>query len=278
MKRAAVREKEVRLMTIRTYRLVLLFATTLGMAPPTPAQDADYSHYVSPWKTHWDYSGPRGPEHWSALDPAYALCNTGKQQSPIDIRGTQQAALPALRFEYRGEPLRYLINNGATIRINYHDAAGSGNDLLLGDQRYQLMQLHFHRPSEELVHGKRYDMVLHLMHQANDGHVLGVAVLLQSGAANATLQQLWDHIPKTEGQVELEGVSFDPSGLMPRELGYYRYEGSQTAPPCNEGVTWLVLKKPVEISAAQIAAFAQLFPHDVRPPQALNGRIVEESE
>jgi carbonic anhydrase len=265
-------------MRIGAFCSLLPAAAALCVAPLTHAQDADYSHYVSPWKTHWDYSGPRGPEHWSALDPDYALCNTGKQQSPIDIRRTQKAALPAIRFEYRGEPLRYLINNGATIRINYHDAAGSGNDLLLGDERFQLLQLHFHRPSEELVHGKRYDMVLHLMHQASDGHVLGVAVLLHNGAANATLQQLWDHMPRTEGQVELEGVSFDPSGLLPRDLGYYRYQGSQTAPPCGEGVTWLVLKKPVEVSAAQIAAFAQLFPHDVRPPQALNARIVEESE
>jgi carbonic anhydrase len=33
----------------------------------------------------------------------------------------------------------------------------------------------------------------------------------------------------------------------------------------------------VEVSAAQIAAFAKLFPDDAVPLQALNGRLVEES-
>jgi len=43
-------------------------------------------------------------------------------------------------------------------------------------------------------------------------------------------------------------------------------------------VEWFVLKTPVEVSAAQIAAFAALYPNDVRPPQPLNGRVVEESD
>jgi carbonic anhydrase len=56
------------------------------------------------------------------------------------------------------------------------------------------------------------------------------------------------------------------------------YMGSLTAPPCTEGVTWFVLKRPVEVSPAQIAAFARLYPHDVRPVQPLNGRAIQESK
>jgi carbonic anhydrase len=66
--------------------------------------------------------------------------------------------------------------------------------------------------------------------------------------------------------------------MLPRDMGYYMYMGSVTAPPCTENVRWLVLKTPVEVSAAQIKAFAKLYPDDARPPQPLNGRIVEESE
>ncbi|MBV9404018.1 MAG: carbonic anhydrase family protein, partial [Acidobacteriaceae bacterium] len=112
------------------------------------------------WKTPWDYEGPRGAAHWSDLDPDYSVCNTGKQQSPIDIRDAQKAKLPSLRFEYKSGPLEYLINNGRTIRVNYHDAPGVGNFLSVGGKRYQLTQFHFHRPSEEYVNGKQYDMVL----------------------------------------------------------------------------------------------------------------------
>ncbi len=238
------------------------------------------------WKTTWAYEGPRGAEHWSELDPAYAPCNTGKEQSPIDIQKAEKADLPVLRFDSKSAPLKYLVNNGYTIRVNYHDAPGTGNVLIVGDKRYQLTQFHFHRPSEEYIHGKPYDMVAHLMYQDSDGKVAGVAVLLQAGKANLTIQQIWDHMPKTESKAladfsheeqSVAGVDINPAGLLPRDTSYYMYIGSVTAPPCTEGVMWFVLKTPVEISAEQISAFAQLYPHDVRPIQPVNGRVVKES-
>ncbi|MGH9781806.1 MAG: carbonic anhydrase family protein, partial [Candidatus Acidiferrales bacterium] len=73
------------------------------------------------------------------------------------------------------------------------------------------------------------------------------------------------------------GVDINPAGLLPRNTAYYTYMGSQTAPPCTEGVTWFVLKAPMDISAEEINAFANLYPHDARPVQPLNGRVVEES-
>ncbi len=231
------------------------------------------------WKTRWEYEGPKGAEHWSELDPGYTTCKAGKEQSPIDIRSAKKDQLPALRFEYKSGPLKYLINNGYTIRVNYHDAPGTGNFLIVGDKRYQLTQFHFHRPSEEYIHGKPYDMVVHLMHTASDGKIAAVAVLLHAGSANATIQQLWEHMPKVEGpEQEIAGVEVNPSGLLPDHTAYYTYMGSLTAPPCSEGVTWFVLKTPVEISREQIAAFARLYPHDVRPLQPLNGRVVTESQ
>jgi len=231
------------------------------------------------WKTHWTYEGSAGADHWGDLDPAYAPCKLGKEQSPIDIQTAAKAELPALQFEYKSEPLKYLLNNGYTIRVNYHDAPGTGSALIVDGKRYQLTQFHFHHPSEEYIHGKPYEMEAHFMHQAADGEVVGVVAFLKAGGANATVQQLWDHMPKSESQeIEVAHVEVDPSGLLPRDNAYYRYTGSVTAPPCTEGVEWFVLKTPLEISANQIKAFAELYPHDVRPIQPLNGRIVKESK
>jgi carbonic anhydrase len=249
------------------------------LTPQAPrAQSTEPLHpYVSPWKTPWDYAGPRGNDHWADLDPAYAACN-GKEQSPIDIRTTQKATLPALRFEYHSGPLQYVINNAHTIRVNYY-APGSGDFLVVGDERYQLTQFHFHRPSEEYVRGKQYDMVLHLMHQTSDGKVAGVAVLLKAGAANRAVQEIWDHMPATEGQNLVSGLDLNPASMLPgNTAAYYMYQGSVTAPPCTEGVTWFVLKTPITVSPEQIGAFAKLYPNDVRPLQPLNGRIVKESK
>jgi carbonic anhydrase len=227
------------------------------------------------WKTPWSYDGPRGPAHWADLDPDYAACKSGRSQSPIDIKAAEKADLPPLRFDYASEPLKYLINNGYTIRVNYHDTSSA---LVIGDKRYYLTQFHFHRPSEESIHGKTYAMEAHLMHTASDGSIAGVTVMIEPGAANEMVQRLWDHMPKTKGdEQEIPGVDINPSILIPHDLSYYEYTGSISAPPCNEGILWIVLEKPLTLSPAQIAAFAELYPHDVRPLQPLNGRVVKES-
>jgi carbonic anhydrase len=227
------------------------------------------------WKTPWGYQGDIGPDHWATLAPEYSACD-GKEQSPIDIRATSKVSLPALHFDYRSAPLT-IDNNGVTIRVNY-PPGHSGDFLTIGGTRYQLAQFHFHRPSEEYIGGKPYPMVLHLVHKSADGKVAVVAVMLKPGAANATVQQLWDHMPVTPGPDQaVAGADVNPADLLPPGFAYYTYTGSLTAPPCTEGVTWIVLKSPVEISPAQIVAFARLFPHDVRPTQPLNGRVVQES-
>jgi carbonic anhydrase len=263
---------------MKAHWLMLALIVSGWAAAGVGAQQADYSQYVSPWKTPWDYEGPRGAEHWSELDQAYNVCNRGKEQSPVDIRHAQKAKLPALRFEYVTEPVNYVINNAHTIRVDYHDPAGRGSYLVVADKRYQLTQFHFHRPSEEYVNGKPYDMVLHLMHRGTAGEIVGVAVFLKAGAFKPALQPIWDHMPAHEGQQAVPGLEFNPGEMLPRDQAYYSYRGSQTAPPCTEGVTWYVLKTPIEISQQQIDAFAALYPHDVRPPQPLNGRKILESD
>ena len=240
------------------------------------AQETGVEQYVSPWKTPWDYEGARGAEHWSELDPDYAVCNTGKEQSPIDIRDAEKADLPKLRFESKSGTIRYVINNAHTIRVNYR--AGNGNFLLVGDDRYELTQFHFHHPSEEQIEGKAHEMEVHLMYRSSDGKVAGVTVFVNPGGANSTVEKLWQHMPKAEGQQEAAGVEISPAALLPRDTNaHYLYAGSVTAPPCTEGVTWFVLKKPIAISAKQISAFAELYPNDARPIQPLNGRVVKQS-
>ena len=252
--------------------IVLLAITGVWAFATAEAQALEHEQYVSPWRTPWTYEGA---DHWHELDPRYAGCN-GKEQSPIDIRNAEKADLPVLRFESKSGPLKYVINNGYTIRVNYRP--DNGNFLLVANERYQLTQFHFHHPSEEYIVGRAYDMEVHLMYQASDGKVAGVTVFVRPGTANPTIQRVWEHMPKSEGQEEVAGVEIYPGDLLPRDTsGYYTYMGSLTAPPCTEGVTWFVLKGTIDLSAEQMDAFAKLFPHDARPLQPLNGRVVKES-
>jgi carbonic anhydrase len=245
-----------------------------ALAAAASAQGIDPG-YVSPWKTPWSYQGERGSEHWAELDPQYLACR-GDAQSPIDIRETQKADLPPLRFEYRDAPIDYVINNGHTIRVDYA-AGGSADYLIVGTQRFELTQFHFHHPSEESVRGRRSDMVVHLMHRSSDGEVAGVAILVRPGAPNGTVAKLWEHMPATEGRQRVLGLEIDPAKLLPHDLAYFSYTGSQTAPPCTEGVRWFVIKQAITLSRRQIAAFAALYPDDARPLQPRNGRRVQES-
>jgi carbonic anhydrase len=224
---------------------------------------------------HWSYKGEGGPSDWGKLDAKYATCETGKTQSPIDIKGAKTADLPALKFDYKAVPLN-IIDNGHTIQVNY----APGSTLTVGDKTYTLKQFHFHHPSEEHVNGHGYDMVAHLVHADADGHLAVLAVFLKKGGSGAALiDTVWKNIPtQKEKAVDVPGVTVDVADLLPTDQTYYTFAGSLTTPPCSEGVTWYVMKSPVSVSDAQVAAFAKIYPMNARPIQPTNGREIEESK
>jgi len=200
-------------------------------------------------------------------------CKTGHHQSPIDIRHPEKANLPALNFDYKPSPL-HIIDNGHTIMINY----GPGSSISVGGKQYTLKQFHFHRPSEEKINGKSFEMTLHLVHADAEGKLAVVAVLLQEGGDNSLVRELWKDTPKEKDKEELfDQVQIDVSQLVPSDRGYYTFSGSLTTPPCSEDVTWFVLKHPMTISAAEIQQFSNLYRHDARPTQPLYNRTVLES-
>lgn len=221
---------------------------------------------------HWSYSGEGAPSHWAQLDPSYESCGAGKGQSPIDIRSHEvtREALPALQFYYRPTPLR-LVDNGHTVQVSVEP----GSYLQVGKDRYELVQFHFHHPSEERMDGKQYEMIAHLVHRNSKGQLAVVAVPIHTGGENALLASVWSHIPKhKEQEADVKGVTVNPAALLPTNHGYYTYEGSLTTPPCTEGVRWMVLKSPITASKDEITTFAALYPNNARPVQKLNGRQV----
>jgi carbonic anhydrase len=219
---------------------------------------------------HWSYDGEEGPSHWGDLSPDYAACKTGHHQSPIDIRNARKGDLPAIQFDYKESPLR-IVDNGHTIMINYT----AGSSIRVGDKQYALKQFHFHRPSEETINGKSYDMVVHLVHADQEGNLAVVAVLLEQGEDNPLVRELWNDLPKTkEKEVLLDTVHISAADLLPADRGYYTFAGSLTTPPCSENVTWFVLKHPVTVTSGEIERFSNLYRHDARPTQPLYDRVV----
>jgi len=204
------------------------------------------------------------------LKSEYAACRLGHRQSPIDIRDAHDADLPPIHFDYKPTALK-VIDNGHTIQVNYD----RNSSITIGNRRYELIQFHFHHPSEEEIEGKTYDMVVHLVHRDQDGNLAVVAVLLTKGRANAMVQELWEHLPEEKKKEALiHGVEINAADLLPADRGYYSFPGSLTTPPCAEGVSWFVLRTPTEISSTEIVQFGALYPHNARPVKPLTRRTI----
>jgi carbonic anhydrase len=224
----------------------------------------------------WGYKGPDGPSHWAALADHYPYqeCRTGKLQSPIDIGAAKRAALPPIEFNYGPAPLR-IINNGHSVQVNLPP----GSFITVGGKRYELVQFHFHHPSETKLSGAHLPLEMHLVHKDADGQLAVVAVLFSPGKENPVLDQLFHYIPLETGkEMSPDGVTVDAAGLLPDNRAYYTFAGSLTTPPCTEGVTWFVLRTPVWVSEHDVARFAQAYHFNARPTQPLNGRVVQMTE
>lgn len=220
----------------------------------------------------WSYDDEGGPTRWAKLRDDYAICATGKRQSPIDIREGIKVNLEEITFDYKSRPFR-IIDTGHTVRVN----VGEGLSLKISGKRYELLYFNFHRPSEERVDGRAYDMVMHLVHKNDEGQFAIVAVLLEKGGENPLIQTLWNHLPLDQN-IEVAPVDvIDLNKILPESRAYWTYMGSLTMPPCTEGVLWMVLKQPVPVAAEQVAIFSRLYRNNARPLQPSNGRLIKES-
>ena len=219
---------------------------------------------------HWTYSGAEGPDQWAKLTADNYACSSGKNQSPVDVKGTIKAALKPLKVEYQAGGTE-VLNNGHTLQVGF----APGSVLWLDGERFELKQYHFHAPSENLIAGTSYPLEVHLVHADKDGNLAVVAVMFKDGAENQALKALWPQLPKEAGAKAALAAPISAAALLPATRGYYRFSGSLTTPPCSEGVRWLVMKNPLTVSKAQIVSFSELIQHpNNRPVQALNGRPI----
>jgi carbonic anhydrase len=239
----------------------------------TPARAADAGSDASGLHVaEWSYDGTAGPQSWGRIKPEFAKCASGTRQSPIDIRDGLKLELDAVRFDYQPRAFR-VVDNGHTVQVNL--AAGNAIEVL--GRRYELVEFHFHRPSEERIDGRQFDMVAHLVHKDLEGRLAVVAVLLERGPALGIVQNVWNNLPLEKGEEVVARTPLDLNELLPSQRSYFTYMGSLTTPPCSEGVLWMVMKQPVGVSTEQLAVFARLYPMNARPIQSASGRLIKES-
>jgi len=241
-----------------------------------PIAQAAAAHAHGHNKAHWGYTGMEAPQYWHQLSEEFALCGSGKNQSPIDLRdasaiGTQ--GLPDLDIRYRDVPLK-VINNGHTVQVNYP----LGSYIKIGGKRYELLQYHFHTPSEHQKEGFNYPMEVHLVHSDGNGNLAVIGVLFQEGQHNRYLDILLKRLPKEVGKQEIDTkYGLNPVHFIPNNTDFYKYSGSLTTPPCSEGVYWMVFKEPIEASVLQIQKMNEMMGENARPVNPLHSRALLKS-
>jgi carbonic anhydrase len=227
----------------------------------------------------WSYQGKTGTDFWGELAPEFQTCGSGQAQSPINLPTNIEESgftlnVGSLDLNYQDTPLT-IVNNGRTIRVDYQP----GSSLTLDGQVYELLQFHFHQPSEHLISGKAAAMEAHFVHQNQArGDLVVLAVLMSEGETSQTLESIWQEIPQSNSQTaQISDLTINALQLLPENSRqYYRYQGSLTTPPCSEIVTWLVLQQPVSVSKSQLTRFFKVIGNNARPVQALNQRSLRQ--
>nr|XP_034338784.1 carbonic anhydrase-related protein isoform X2 [Crassostrea gigas]XP_034338785.1 carbonic anhydrase-related protein isoform X2 [Crassostrea gigas] len=175
----------------------------------------------------------------------------------------------------------------------------SGGPLPPGSE-YELSDVRFHwgrystRGSEHKVNGKAFPMEVQLVHWnaslfqnyedaiGKENGICIMSLFVQIGKENACIRALF---PDTLAEIAYKGrqkttnAPFNPVGLLPDPdlRDYWTYEGSLTMPPCYEGVTWILFRYPMMISADQIDDFRRLYMYskDERPTNGCEGRLLD---
>lgn len=224
----------------------------------------------------WSYEGKSAPEHWGKLTPEYAGCETGRNQSPINIDSTIHAALKPIRAIQKFSAKDMAVVNHA-LQIDFK----KGNMMVLDSTPFQLKHLVLRTPSEHTIDGKGFPLEAQWLHEDAKGNLAYVSVMFKEDKKpHAALDKLLAQLPeiqtKDKKPLALKARIL-PSDLISQDKRYYRYTGSTTTPPCTEGVRWILMKTPQTASTEQLKALSEAVAHpNARPVQALNGRTVLE--
>ncbi len=219
--------------------------------------------------SEWGYSGEKGPEHWAETKSSYNyLCQLGESQSPINLAYEESVHKAIKENEVQ---THYQVNHHVEIDSTIHGIEvryDRDNTMVVGGVEYKLDNVHFHRPSEHTKEGKYLDAEIHFVHVNEENEIAVMAIFMRAGAhADESLNYILALAPDVGGHVEIDTTrDLNPPGMlasMMSSLGqwdHYRYRGSLTTPPCKEGVEWMVIEKPVDISDAQLTQLSNMFP------------------
>lgn len=212
---------------------------------------------------------------YSAQSSWKGTCQTGRNQSPIDIKSSQAEVTSYQPFEFAPSAFDKLTttsleNDGHSVIVSnekFEKIMISGGGL---QGVYRLQEPHFHwgknndEGSEHLVNGKAYPLEMHAVTIKDKFVDISAALASKESDALAVLGVLFevsdDNSPLyflAKAASGIRGINETVTApadvtfrqLLPKDLTqFYRYEGSLTTPDCNEQVVWTVFNRALPVS------------------------------
>ncbi|KAL2752487.1 hypothetical protein ACRALDRAFT_1072413 [Sodiomyces alcalophilus JCM 7366] len=224
----------------------------------------------------FDFNGLEGPLNWHILHQDNLDCAVGENQSPININSSSidKACGKSLRFHVDDYPRgARLFNLGSTVEA---EATGT---IHLRNKQYNLVQFHFHTPSEHRIDSEYYPQEMHFVFQASDDTIAVVGILIEIGTDDETSSLLKDVFENVE-DIALPG---DESRTGPLDFGdleahvqsseIFQYSGSLTTPPCVQGLMWNVVRNPIYIDISTFRRAKSVLKFNSRYTQNTPGQI-----
>jgi carbonic anhydrase len=204
----------------------------------------------------WNYSD-KGPDTWAENFPDDCA---GSKQSPINLTNSDLRARgpegEQLRVKYRRQIPVEVFNNTHTIQANVPSGVAS---IEVFGKTYELLQFHFHTPSEHEKNGETFPLEIHFVHADEDGNLAVIGVFFKVGPTNRVLAKMWQDLPDVDDSRTITVRGLQLKSLISTLPRATHYMGSLTTPPCSEGVAWFVLEETLRLSQDQLDAFTEIF-------------------
>ncbi|HEC1791321.1 TPA: carbonic anhydrase family protein [Campylobacter lari] len=218
-----------------------LFTTSMLFAYEQMPQNASHGNFIE-------------KDKWKNLDKNWIYCESGLNQDFININSKKATNKNhSLEFNYSNDSFG-LMNDGYTIKMYF---ASNGSHIVLDNTAYNLSHFHFHAPSKISIDKKSYPLEIHFSHVSQKGDIAVVVLFLQESAENPFIKKIIRAFPKKEGdKLYVQGLSANE--LLPNDLQSFYIFKNKLNEPCNQKITWIVLKDISYASKEQIQTIQNL--------------------
>lgn len=214
-----------------------------------------YSLIVSVYCLKEDVIETPTTEHQTFLDlSSYYIGNT---QSPINLLTNRTQEKEHTLELMINDKVKEVENEEHTVKLELEN----GNYIESDGKKYEIIQIHFHTPSEHHIDGIEYPMEMHIvsaeMDKKEDKKLLVLGAFFKMGNQNEFIEDFIQLIPEKEHtKKNVEGKNFHLKEFFCNEKEtlkkLYHYNGSLTTEPYSENVEWCILSHVFEASPKEI--------------------------